>query len=119
MVVEEERRAMRARRVPRVERELVEVVLGRLDLAVVADLVAEPEEGVLDLAPGLGDRVQVAEREPLAGERDVDDVLGQRAVELGALERGLAGGDRGFDRLAGRVERHARSRGRAPRGARA
>jgi hypothetical protein len=36
VVVEEERRAVRARRVPRVERELVEVVLDRLDLAVVA-----------------------------------------------------------------------------------
>ena len=77
---------MRARRVPRVEGELVEVVLDRLDLAVVADLVAEAEEGVLDLPPRLGDRVQVPERKLVAGQRDVDDVLGQRAVELGALE---------------------------------
>ena len=93
---------------PRIEGELVEVVLGGLDLAVVADLVAEPEEGVLDLAPGLRDRMQVAERQALARERDVDDVFGERTVELGALEGGLAGGDRGFDRLAGRVERDAR-----------
>ena len=85
---------------PRGERELVEVVLGGLDLAVVADLVAEAEEGVLDLAPRLRERVQVAEREPFAGERDVDDVLGQRAVELGSLEGGLASGDGGLDRLA-------------------
>ena len=93
---------------PLVERELVEVVLRRLDLAVVADLVAEAEEGVLDLPPRLRDRVQVAEREPLAGERDVDDVLGQRTVELGALEGGLARIDGALDRFPGRVERHAR-----------
>ena len=80
LVVEEERRPMRAGRMPRGERELVEVVLGGLDLAVVTDLVAEAEEGVLDLAPRVGERVQVAEREPFAGERDVDDVLGERAV---------------------------------------
>ena len=77
---------MRARGVPRVEGELVEVELDGLDLAVVADLVAEPEERVLDLAPGLRDRVQVAERQLLAGERDVDDVLGKAPLELGALE---------------------------------
>ena len=75
---------------PLVEGELVEVELRRLDLAVVADLVAEAEEGVLDLPPRLRERMQVAEREPLAGERDVDHVLGQRAVELGAFEGGLA-----------------------------
>src|SRR5439155_12433693 len=68
-LVEEERRAMRASGMPLVERELVEVVLGRLDLAVVPDLVAEPEEGFLDLAPRLRDRVQVAERELVSGER--------------------------------------------------
>ncbi len=98
---------MGAGRVPRVERELVEVVLGRLDLAVVADLVAEAEERVLDLPARLRDRVQVAEREPFAGKRDVDDVLGQRAVELGSFEGGLPSGDGGLDRLPGRVERHA------------
>ena len=48
---------MRARRVPRIEGELVEVELDGLDLAVVADLVAEPEEGVLDLTARLRDRV--------------------------------------------------------------
>ena len=48
---------------PRVERELVEVVLRRLDLAVVSNLVAEADEGVLDLAARLRDRVQMAERE--------------------------------------------------------
>ena len=43
--------------------ELVEVVVGRLDLGVVEDLVAEPEEDVLDLAADLGDQVQVAARD--------------------------------------------------------
>ena len=107
-LVEEERRAVRARRMPRVEGELVEVVLGRLHLAVVAHLVAEAEERVLDLAARLGDRVQVPEWERVAGEGHVDDVLGQRAVELGALELRLAGRDRLLDRLARRVQGHAR-----------
>ena len=44
------------------EVERVEVVAGRLDLAAVDDPVAEPEEDVLDLAPDLGDQVQVAAR---------------------------------------------------------
>ena len=107
-LVEEEGRAVRARRMPRGEGELVEVVLGGLDLAVVAHLVAEAEECVLDLAARLGDRVQVAERERVAGERHVDDVLGQRAVELDPLELRLAGRDRLLDRLARRVQGHAR-----------
>ena len=92
---------------PRVEGELVEVVLGRLDLAVVADLVAEAEEGVLDLPPRLRDRVQVAERERVAGERDVDDVLGERTVELSALELCAAGLERGLEPVADAVQRHA------------
>ena len=49
---------------------------------------------------------RLAERKPLAGQRDVDHVLGQRAVELGSLERASRVGDRGFDRLAGRVQGH-------------
>ena len=81
------------------ERELVEVVLDRLDLAVVAHLVAEADEGVLDHAARLRDRMELAERQLLAGERDVDDVVPERPVELfpcdpfrccllGFLERG-------------------------------
>ena len=66
----------------------------RLDLAAVDDLVAEPEEDVLDLAADLRDQVQVAARARLARQRDVDDLLGQPAVELGALELGPALGDR-------------------------
>ena len=46
--------------VRRREGELVEVVLDGLDLAVVADLVAEAEEGVLDHPPDLRDRVEMA-----------------------------------------------------------
>src|SRR5207249_7673546 len=76
------------------------------DLAVIADLVAEPEEGVLDLTAGLRDRVQVAERQRVAGERDVDDVLGERALELGALELGASGLDRLLEPVAQGVERH-------------
>ena len=40
------------------ERELVEVVVDGLDLAIVDDLVAEPEEGVLDDPAGERRRVQ-------------------------------------------------------------
>jgi len=40
------------------------------------------------------------------GKRDVDPVLGDRAVELGALERGLPLADRLLHRLADGVERH-------------
>ena len=69
------------------ERELVEVVFDRLDLAVVAHLKAEAEEGVLDHPPHLGDRVQVADRERLAGERDVDDLVPQAPVELSRCEQ--------------------------------
>ena len=109
MLVEEEGRPRRARRVPRVERELVEVVLDRLDLAVVADLVAEAEEGVLDLAASLRDRVQVAERELLAGQRDVDDLLGQAC---GRARRARARCARSAtalsSALAERVQRHPR-----------
>ena len=45
----------------RPEGELVEVVLDGLDLAVVADLVAQPEERVLDEPPDLGRRVQLSD----------------------------------------------------------
>ena len=44
------------------EVERVEVVARRLDLAAVDDAVAEPEEDVLDLAPDLGDQVELPAR---------------------------------------------------------
>ena len=61
-LVEEDGLERRARRVVGREVERVEVVVGRLDLAAVDDLVAEPEEDVLHLAADLGDQVQVAAR---------------------------------------------------------
>ena len=104
---------------PRRELELVEVVLGRLDLAVVADLVAEAEERVLDRAPDLGDRVQVPAGDGLARERDVDPLLREPPLELGALELRLAPVERRLEPLARRRSAPCRSRGRAPRAARA
>ncbi len=86
------------------EVERVEVVVGRLDLAAVDDLVAEAEEDVLHLAPDLGDQVQVPARARLARQRDVEHLLGEPAVELGALELGLALGDRLLQALTQRVE---------------
>ena len=85
------------------ERELVEVELDGLDLPVVPNLVAEPEERVLDRSPDLRDQVQLSERRRVAGERHVevgilDDVGGELAFAL--LQRIL-------DRSAGRVQCHA------------
>src|SRR4249919_2462003 len=74
----------------RLEGELVEVVLHGLDLAVVADLVAQPEERVLDEAPDLGRRVQLSDGNPVARDGDVERVVGEPAVELRALELALA-----------------------------
>jgi hypothetical protein len=44
-----------------------EVVVRVLDLGAVEDLVAEPDEDILDLAADLGDQVQVAARNGVAG----------------------------------------------------
>ena len=87
------------------EGELVEVVVNRLDLAVVDHLVAEPEEGVLDDPARERRRMQRSESPFLARERDVDDVLGQLAVELGTTELLLAVADRRLDLLAQSVQR--------------
>jgi hypothetical protein len=81
-VVEEEGVARRPRGMRVREGELVEVVRDRLHLAVVAHLVAEAEERVLDQPPHLRDRMQLPLRQRLTGERDVDDVLRQGTVEL-------------------------------------
>ena len=67
-----------------------------LDLAAVEDLVAEPEEDVLDLAADLRDQVQVAARELLAGQRDVDDLSSAS------------------DRSSSRAARASRARARRP-----
>src|SRR6185437_13014547 len=87
--------------------ELVEVVFDRLDLRVVPDLVAEAEERVLDDAADLGDRVEMADRQLLAGQRDVDDLVAQAAVELLVLEQLLARGDGALEALADAVQEHA------------
>ena len=104
--------------VRRPEGELVEVVLDGLDLPVVAHLPAEAEERVLDGAAHLGDRMEVTERQLLAGEGDVDDLLAEPPVELLALERLLARGDRLLEPRRGSRSAACRSRGRVPRAAR-
>ena len=68
----------------RVERR--EVVVVELDLGAFGDAVAEADEDVLDLAHGLADEVLVAGREGLAGQGDVDALVGQRGGERFALE---------------------------------
>ena len=104
VAVQEDRLPRRPRRVVGREVERVEVVVRRLDLAAVDDLVAEPEEDVLHLAPDLGDQVQVASLPSLARQRDVRDFLGQAPVEVGALQLGLALGHRVLEGLAQIVE---------------
>src|SRR5688500_6486352 len=90
------------------EVEAVEVVARGLDLAAVHDPVAEPEEDVLDLPPDLRDQVEVAARRRLSWERDVEHLLGEAAVEVGALELCLALGDLLLELLPERVEDAAR-----------
>jgi hypothetical protein len=78
-----ERVGVVARGVRDVVVERVEVVVDELDLGALDAREAEAEEDVLDLAPGLGDEVQAADRlGRLAGERDVDAVRGEAGVEL-------------------------------------
>ena len=90
--------------------ERVEVVARRLDLAAVDDLVAESEEDVLDVAPGLRRGVQRAApagphaAEHLGGERHVGAFRGELVVELGVADRGAAGIERLLDLLADRVQ---------------
>src|SRR5580765_1299262 len=82
--------------------ERVEVVPDRLDLGAVDDLVAQPEEDVLDLADDLRQRMEAPAAEPRARQRDVERLV--EARELGAPELVLPCGDRGFDALARRIE---------------
>src|SRR5215210_8862447 len=105
VAVQEERVQRRAGRVALRHVERVEVVVRGLDLSAVDDHVAQPEEDVLDLPPDLRDQVQVAAPGALTRQRDVDALLREAAVELGALERRLTSLDRLLDRLARRVQR--------------
>jgi SAM-dependent methyltransferase len=98
---------MRPRRMRRLESELVEVVVGGLDLAIVAHLVPEPEERVLDRAARLRDRVQMSNRERLSGQRDVDDLLAQPPVELVVGEDAPVLLDGRLEALPDAVEEHA------------
>ena len=64
-----------------------EVVVVELDLGAFEHLVAEPDEDVLDLAPGAGQQVQVADRDRRRpGQGHVDRLGAQRALDLGRLE---------------------------------
>ena len=88
--------------------ERVEVVVDEVDLGALDAREPEAEEDVLDLAPGLGDQVDAADRlRRLAGERDVDPVLREARVELVGFELLPAGLDQGLERLAGLVGRPA------------
>ena len=88
--------------------EAVEVVADGLDLPTVDHLVAETEEDRLDLPTDLRDQVAVAPGDRLARERDVEDILGQRAIQGGSLERRTPLGDRSLEDLAETVQPFAR-----------
>ena len=111
-----------ARRVLRVVVEGVEVVVDELDLGALGDREPEPEEDVLDLAPGGGDQVQAPGRQRrVAGQGDVDRVGGQARVELAGLQ-GRRRAPRSRPRSPGgpgcrpcRRRRAARAAGRARR----
>ena len=83
--------------------ERVEVVPDGLDLAPVVDLVAHPEEDVLDPAAQLRDQMQAAAPERLAGQRRVERLP---VLCGGSGELGLAAGERLLDRRPGGVQRH-------------
>ena len=101
-----ERVAVRPRRMRQRLVERIEVVPDRLDFAAVDDLVAEPEEDILHLAPDLRERMKPPAAESRSRQRDVE-----RLVERGqlfALKRGLALVERRLEALADGVERPAR-----------
>jgi hypothetical protein len=95
------------------EAERVEVVAGRLDLAAVDDLVAEPEEDVLDVAARLRGRVKRAAparlhgAEHLGGQRHVGALGRELVVQFGLADRGATRLERLLNLLADRVEPHA------------
>ena len=85
-----------------------EVVVVVLDLRALDDLVAEPDEDVLDLAAGPGQRMQVPEphrRGP--GQGHVDRFGGEPAVELGPLVPLLGSGEQLLELAADLVARLA------------
>ena len=85
-----------------------EVVVLVVDLGALDDRESEPDEDVLHLAPDLRDEVQAAAGlRRVAGERDVDAVLGEAAVELGRLELGGPLGEQALERHAHLVGRLA------------
>src|SRR5471032_670500 len=90
----------------RAERELVEVELDGLDFTVVAHLVAEPEERVLDHPAHLRDRMQMADRQLLAGERDVDHLFAEPPVELLVGERDFSRIEQRLEPLPDAVQQH-------------
>src|SRR5581483_11366635 len=74
----------------------------------LVDLVAHPEEDVLDLALDLRQQVEPPARERLAGQRHVHRALRVDAVELGALEPGPLLLDGRLELLPQRVQPHPR-----------
>src|SRR6266508_837101 len=86
--------------------ERVEVVPDRLDLAGVDDLVPEPQEDVLDLAPDLRERMEMPAPQLRAGKRDVQGLVEPSCPIV--LELCFAFRERGFEPLPDGVERHPR-----------
>ena len=92
--------------------EIVPVVL---DLGPLGDREAEVRENLGELVHHLAHGMDRADGRFGRGEREVDPLGRQLALQLGGFERGLALGDGGGHRLAQRVDRRALLR-RAPPG---
>jgi hypothetical protein len=89
-----------AGRVLRPDRQRLEVMPLILDLGAVDALESQPPHDLLHAADRLGDRVQMAQPDGIAGERDIDG-FGLRDLPGDAVLRRL---ERGRDRLLGVVE---------------
>ena len=87
-------------RVPGRDVERREVVVVGLDLGTLDHPVAHPDEEVLDLSTGLGQQVQMAGLEWIAGQRDVDALGPEPLLERPAAERVPPLRDLGLQRAA-------------------
>ena len=106
-VLEEEGVLRVARRVVRREVERREVVEVGLDLRTLGHAVAEPGEDLDHLALDEGDRVEVAQRGPAAGQGDVDARAPALGLALAVTELGVELGEARLDAVLEGVDRLA------------
>ncbi|GHB98219.1 hypothetical protein GCM10010080_08200 [Thermomonas carbonis] len=108
-IAEVERVVHGARRVVRREVQRLEVVEIVLDFRAVGEFVAKPAEDLGDPLQRAADRMHATAGGIAAGQSDVDGFAGQARVQRGIVQRDLACKKRFADRIAGAVDRLARS----------